>query len=1307
MRLIHAVLCITVLFFHYNNTAIAAEKVLYDFNTPNDKSLNWVKGYKDNPELEVVGETTSNNFKLKMTLKGGNWPGFTLPVPKNWKGHQAFVFEAYSAGPVYLNVRIDDPGSKDFNSRYSHVFKLKAGRNLCQIETANIAEKLDIQKIKAAIIFCNKPPEGLVVHIDNIVLGDLRGEEVPFIPYAERKDLQPKFDVVTPHFPMAKNLAAGPIKTFYLTSITEGREVVEMAQRMDVDASVQHWDPSYGKNTWGMGDFYGKRGHKTDYVLMQEYLASSMQGPEKFESMMLFTPQGWERFGKSAQDAIVKRVREDGVGLVFVFPFPGVEKTAWPKNLRDINALIDSDSDYPNSSGYVKYARSGRVKGETFSVVGDHPITRGVPLDALPTEHMQYQKYKLAPDAQVLIKSKSGDPILAVRKVGKGRVATFAWRSSALTPKLARAGGADPLRSYRYWEVVYSLMNRASMWVAGRDFTTGTAEVLKDDSEHNLQATVYKNAEGKITDWALKFTPPGNSTVKHLSLSSADFINYGEKITGKLAFDDVLKELRQKHPAATVRISVNEEKLLRHRSLVNTQEKLSAITSDVNIDFSSEKVSQIMAVLHAEIRDGDQLLAQGKKEIIVTPQGPLWDDYEILMWHVGGLPFMRELEDKLVTQFGSTGIMETRWQDAGLRMRYARAGLRLMVHDLARPQLHLREFSNISTKYNKTNDKKLLIRNPSYADSTFLSKERKRVTDAVQELKRFHPTNYILCDEPSLTNYRFDFDFDFHPENIQRFKAALKKKFTSIENLNSCLATNYESFDKVYPVLTAQAKKNKQWPLWNEWRQHNDDIVADGYKMYKEAVQAADPKGTISVSGTQIATPFDGFDWAKLSPHFGSMQGYGYGDQERKRMSFNDTAMVNAVPAGYGRAGRAVDFQIWDSVTNHGGGHVLFWWIAFRNPDLTFCQSAYDYMKLFKEMHGGIGRQFLLAKRELSPIAMVYSMNSLRAARALGKDYHKAADTCSEHLVALGYDPMYVSEEQIVAGDLQSRGFKAVFLPSSHSLGQGKNNGALDTLAALRAYADKGGLVFHRENEVVDEFMLNKKSDLLNFSTHYSDVDAKVAAALAKVTVPAVSLGGNSEAVLKKMKLKVHNVNGHKDARIVTVLRPPVGVKEVLGGDGVVHMVPDTEGGKKIEPMKLNLSELKAQHVYHMRSGKKVALSDNTVNIDMLAGDGVPFALLPYEISGLDLKISTTGSGDIQVNWQLQGSTSYAAHAVRISVLENGKEDPVLSCNATTEEIGSGSQIIRLAQEDAGRSLRVVVKDILTGVRSMSQAYKQ
>ena len=180
-----------------------------------------------------------------------------------------------------------------------------------------------LDDIKALIFFTSYPPAGLTLYLDDIILGKKLSEQVSFIPYSERKDLQPTLRVVTPHLPFAKGIAGGPLKTFCLTSVLYGRETSEMMQRADMTVSQLTWDRSFGNNTWGFGDFYGQRGHMFDNVLMGRYIASSMQGPETFDSIYLSTPQCWELFPLGAREAIVKRVSEKGEGLVFVNPFPG------------------------------------------------------------------------------------------------------------------------------------------------------------------------------------------------------------------------------------------------------------------------------------------------------------------------------------------------------------------------------------------------------------------------------------------------------------------------------------------------------------------------------------------------------------------------------------------------------------------------------------------------------------------------------------------------------------------------------------------------------------------------------------------------------------------------------------------------------------------------------------------------------------------------------------------------------------------------------------------------------------------------
>ncbi|HTL51608.1 MAG TPA: beta-galactosidase, partial [Planctomycetota bacterium] len=1096
-----------------------------DFQDAKDRDK-WDNG--DAGAVEITLEPrakTDANVLMKVVFKNGEYPGFSLKnVPADWSKYEAISWTVYTDVPYALNIRIDDSKSTDYKSQFNKTIKLDKGSNLCQIKVEDVARVLNAKEIKKLILFTVKPPAGLAMWFDDVQLGPLLSEQVPFIPYAERMDMQPTLAVVTPHFEFAKNLAGGPLKAFVMSGISGGREVPELMQRLDLQVSLQTWDRNWDINTWGMGDFYGKRGHAFDRVLMQKYFASSMQGPEKFDVIVMPTPIGWKEFSPAAREALIKRVN-DGAGLVLVMPFPGED--AWPEDLKGLSALINSDSDRIDpTSGYVRYGKTGQVKGSAWKAAGEHAITAGVPFEAVPFARLSYQKYELAPGAQAVVVSAAGDPIVAVRQVGKGRVVTCAWRGSPLLPEVAMAQDEGAVLAYRYWEPLYSMMSRAICWAGQREFVRAGEPVAvdaKEQADPNLQAMVWKDAAGKTTDWALRFTAPGATGVQTVQVMVQGPPKPGEKkpvdLLGRVAYlrrsdsltVQILPPAMDENFKIDWTVTLCEQVAGHWRTLESTQaapDKADA-AAGIRCALSTAKVRQILAIVKVEGKADGKLYARGQAEVIVTPPGSAWDDFEVFMWPVDGLPYLREYEDGLMSQIGSTGVMDTDWSNAGRRLRWARAGLRILPHDVDVRPLHIRpyNFGEIAKKY-KDGDKNALVRPNSFADPAFWDAAKKRVTAAAEQLAPFHIPAYVLCDEPSLTSYREAFDFDFHPANIALFRKSLEGQFKTIAALNDALGTKEESFDKIQPPTTDEAKKSGNWGLWNAWRAHNDTVMADAYKTYRDTLRAVDPQARISISGTQTANPYDGFDWGKLSPYFDAMSGYGYSEQERIRLSFypGTETMRNATPAGYGNSGKGVQYQLWSQLCNHGAGHVLFWWVSFRNPDLTFCKSAMDYQKGFAELEGGIGRQYMQGKRYTSPVAIQYSMNSMRAAWATGKfdEYEKAMQQAVDRLVAEGLDPVFVSDEQIAAGDLVQRGFKTVVLPYPLSLGQGKKAGGLDVTGGLTKFIAGGGAAITMADPQFDEFLQKATPDaavwtkVQKFETAKDKLGATLAAAGAK-----------------------------------------------------------------------------------------------------------------------------------------------------------------------------------------------------------------
>jgi len=453
------------------------------------------------------------------------------------------------------------------------------------------------------------------------------------------------------------------------------------------------------------------------------------------------------------------------------------------------------------------------------------------------------------------------------------------------------------------------------------------------------------------------------------------------------------------------------------------------------------------------------------------------------------------------------------------------------------------------------------------------------------------------------------------------------------------------------------------------------------------------------------------------------MQGYGYSHQDRKRLSFRPD-MLNAVPAGYGRSGKAVDHQVWSKLVENGGGHVLFWWIAFRNPDLTYCASAKDYQRMFAEMKAATGKQYMQAERKWHPVAIAYSMNNVRAAYAKGDGggrgsiYHRLSDGICDGLIAAGYDPVFVSDAQIAAGDLARQGIKALFLPASFSLGYGDRKGGLAVQPALAAFLAAGGMVVATHEPDLDEFLRPRKPDPAFWSKvkTWDGVRADLGAAISGAGVlPWADVRSPQGGKIAKLEVAVHRLRGEVDAHLVTVMRAPAGMKEKLGADGVVYMVPDPDSGKEVEPAVLKLQGLGQPVAYDLRAGYAAtkggattaeatampASGANTYAFDALAGDARCLALLPYKVEGLAVTAGRE-QGDLVITWRLAGAKVFAPHVMRIETgeLQNGifVADAVFSRNEVTPPSGAGRLGLPLAREDAGRKLAVRVRDALTGI---------
>jgi hypothetical protein len=1239
----------------------AKELLLGNFDRPEDARL-WEASGAVAMTFEPR-DPTDPNKSCKLIFAGGSYGGISsYRQPKDWSPYEVLSFVVWSPDRRGMGVRVDDDNSKNYATRYNGDVTLEAGRNLVQIPIAQMKSSINPSKVRNLVLFVYEPPKGLILYLDDIRLGARETDKVAFIPYEKRLEFVPTTEVSSAHFPLAHPLAGGPLRAMVVYDIEEGRDLSELMERIDLQVSPISWANEAGIHKW-IGFAYGQR----SYDLSRRYLASTAQGPEKFDTLLIATPTGWNPLGKAATESILDRVRNRGEGLVLVFPFPGERHEApWPEDLKSVSALIDSETDFQRDNGYVRPALSGHVVGKKWKVTKDHPLVRGVPIEALPFEALDVQTYKPAPGAEVLLETETGQPVLAVREVGKGRVVTFAVRCRSLTPWVPDAGAKRQWRDYRYWEVFYDLLARAALWSARRGMPQeGTPVALPPRAEDGgFSLRQWRNSRGEVTSWQLDFKPEALAAIH---VTAPPTIAQGADLT--VGFEPVAG-------AAHV-VRLVDYAGARRRTLVERTVEGNSIT------LPTKGLEALALVAEVEARSGSRRAALGEATTYLTPK-PDWDDYEVYGWSAGGISYLRDLQMRTLREFGLTTEQVGGVDDARASFR---RGFRVQAMYSA-TGLHAKEFDRVYRDYLRTGDAKLLVRDPSFADNAFLDQQRPKIAGWAKAMAPYSPLTMSLGDETSLTSYVTEFDFDFHPENVHAFRQKMKAKFGDVAAMNSALGSRWTSFDEGVPPTTAEARTAGNWGLWSEWRDHNDDLWTSAFRFYRAAMEKDYPPTRLSVSGTQVSHIFNGIDWSKLAPVMGAIADYTGRFQLIERMNFNPE--LKSTPwVGYGRTGPGASHQLWSNLSFDGSGTAFFWYPSILNADYSLSPSARDYYPTLQLLRTGLGKEFLQTRRRYSPVAILWSPRSQRAAWSAGKlhEFEETESRVYHALVGTGIDPYFVSESGVAGGELEKKGAKVLVLPMSISLGR------RSMLPAIKAWK---GQVVATHPVSLDEF-LQAKPLAEAFQPFPASADELERALSAAGAVPEAKVLSPDGKRMPHVVLSVHAFPGNPDAALLIALRDPVGEKEEAGADGVIHMVPDPAGGRPVEPGLIDVSRFSGRHFFDLRAHKELHPEGGRLKVDLTAGDAVVIGVLPY--GPLRLELAAKRSED-RLSLTISGRAAHPApHVVRLDVVDQatGRIDLLYSRNLLLDPTGQASADIPLAIEDRNQAFELRVRDILTG----------
>ncbi|MEA1997316.1 MAG: hypothetical protein U9N45_06735, partial [Gemmatimonadota bacterium] len=415
---------------------------------------------------EVSGRYTSwFNKSLEVVFPGSGSPEIgTDKVPGDWQLHEALRFFCYSSLPAELLLTLKD----EHGSQVERRIHLRRGPNHVQLELAGLGG-IDLRRMESVHL---SRPSGLgeiTAWLDRFALDRFNS----ILARRGRMDITYRKDVVTPHRAFARPLAAGAVRCLLVPDVENGRAVVELAQRLDLDYEAVTLGSAFGTNIWGFGDFYHKRGRTFQeyptsvFSLAYTYLADALLNGPHYDVIVIPGSRPWGEFPEPVRREIARRVSE-GAGLVLVCPRfdPQYDNS----DLDGLSPLVDVEKIvWMNPNNFIVEDLDKLRRAAWRKVQKPHYITRNVPLEAFPFELMQYARSRAAGGGEVLIETDeaSSYPILAVRNHGKGRVVALSYGERGLIPRIAALRQVEV--EYPYWEYMYSLLARCVVWAAGRE----------------------------------------------------------------------------------------------------------------------------------------------------------------------------------------------------------------------------------------------------------------------------------------------------------------------------------------------------------------------------------------------------------------------------------------------------------------------------------------------------------------------------------------------------------------------------------------------------------------------------------------------------------------------------------------------------------------------------------------------------------------------------------------------------------------------------------------------------------------------
>ncbi len=1012
---------------------------------------------------------------------------------------ESLLWFIWTGEPAEVNIVITDSLERQFSQSY----QLTEGANHLQVPSSEAAG-VSFKKVKSIEINTAKEQ---VLYLDYLALDQYQ----PVVTKLGRWDVEYATDITTPHYNLASELATGPIKSYSISPIFDGRGIIELAQRLELDFQVTTIGRSDGAEKYGYGDFYMRRspwygGDSTTYNLAHNYIADDLLFSPEFDVIIWPGLHAWETYPEVVRKAILERV-QNGTGLLLLYPISEqANSTLW--DISPLKSIAANDAQSKVVDAEIANMPN-QLDTTQWTPAEPHFITRGISFEAFPWGSMGVYPYQNN-GGKVLVTSKSGNPVVAVKDYGKGRVVAMGYPERGLLPRVDDPWATG--RNYPYWEYMWSLVARSVVWASDKEPGTAISAVnrTKEGIRVYLEG-VPSNAEvtlqvfddfGELEEDISRPVSQGHTQI---NLELSNNLHGGRHIanvqvksdqgvldwhammfyTDRVAKISAVKNARLEIPMGekvntSVTVATEEETAAtltarlydNYGRLIDQSTRELLIEGSQTVDFAlnSENVLTNFGKTEYMLQvDGSQEDHTSVEHFFLQPR--IWDDYDVTMYHFGPNPLPgvwpavdRQLQELNVTTLAAYTLANSKHANYKVQ---AQTRINGVESPDSGPDLEY--YREMKKKYLETKDKMVLKRKYGLKEPEYLNAVREDLSSMVREWKKFAPSAYYIYEEPSVTRYNDALDLCFRESTLNAMRQWLKEEYPSLQKLNEQWGTDFSSWDVVIPDDYMEAQARGNYSSWADHRTFMEICWADQFKFVQEIVEEIDPGGLVQLSGTQSASSHNGYDYSRLNKYVGQMNPYDIDNQLEYHHTFNPDLKVSG-QAGYGALGKDVRYDYYHHLfLKETGGSYVFWQASSLNPDLRICQSGADMKAGFDELlKRGIGKLLVAyePENELN-IAIHFSYPSVHASwivdgevdpgiqRNLSntlKQFNRNRDGWVKalHDLGLGFD--FVSYSSIENGDLFDKGYQVLILPMSYALSDSE-------VEQIDRFVKEGGIV--------------------------------------------------------------------------------------------------------------------------------------------------------------------------------------------------------------------------------------------------------